>query len=128
VIESVVIAGGGTAGWMTATYLKATFGDRVSVTVVESQRIGAIGVGEATFSTVRHFFDYLGLDERDWMPQCAASYKLGIRFQDWREPGHHFYHPFERLAVADGFTIADWWLHSRPARRFRSSRSAGISS
>lgn len=109
-ISSVVIVGGGTAGWMTATYLKTAFGDRLSVTLVESAQVSTIGVGEATFSTVRHFFDYLGLDEREWMPHCGGSYKLGIRFQDWRHVGHHFYHPFERLRVVDGFNIADWWL------------------
>ncbi|MGW4471911.1 tryptophan halogenase family protein [Nonomuraea sp. NPDC004354] len=117
-INSVVIVGGGTAGWMTATYLKAAFGDRVSVTLVESPRIPTIGVGEATFSTVRHFFDYLGLDERDWMPQCAASYKLAIRFQNWRGDGTHFYHPFERLRVSDGFTLADWHLRLNGAEPF----------
>jgi len=109
-VQSVVIVGGGTAGWMTASYLSATFGDRLGVTLVESGGLGRIGVGEATFSTVRHFFDYLGLDERDWLPKCAGSYKLGIRFQDWREPGHHFYHPFERIRTVDGFSLADWWL------------------
>ncbi|MFD2415753.1 tryptophan halogenase family protein [Amycolatopsis pigmentata] len=109
-IRSVVIVGGGTAGWMSASYLKAAFGDRISVTLVESSRVGNIGVGEATFSTVRHFFDYLGLDERDWMPHCSASYKLAIRFENWRSPGTHFYHPFERQRVADGFTLTEWWL------------------
>jgi flavin-dependent dehydrogenase len=109
-VRDVVIVGGGTAGWMTATYLQAAFGDRVSITLVESERIGTIGVGEATFSTVRYFFDYLGLDERDWMPSCAASYKLAIRFEGWRQPDSHFYHPFERLRTVDGFTLADWWL------------------
>jgi tryptophan halogenase len=109
-VKSVVIVGGGTAGWMTATYLKAAFGGRVSITLVESDRVATIGVGEATFSTVRHFFDYLGLAETEWMPRCAASYKLAIRFENWRRPGHHFYHPFERLRVADGFGLADWWL------------------
>lgn len=108
--RSVVIVGGGTAGWMTATYLQAAFGDRVDITLVESDRVSSIGVGEATFSTVRHFFDYLGLAEEEWMPHCAASYKLAIRFENWRRPGHHFYHPFERLRVADGFSLADWWL------------------
>lgn len=110
-IKSVVIVGGGTSGWMSATYLKAAFGDSVAVTLVESSHVSTIGVGEATFSTVRHFFDYLGLEEHEWMPHCSGSYKLGIRFQDWREQGHHFYHPFERLPVADGFNLADWWLH-----------------
>jgi glycine/D-amino acid oxidase-like deaminating enzyme len=109
-IRSVVIVGGGTAGWMTATYLKAAFGDRVEVTLVESDQVGRIGVGEATFSTVRHFFDYLGLDEADWLPKCAGGYKLGIRFENWSRPGEHFYHPFERLRVVDGFSMADWWL------------------
>lgn len=109
-IKSVVIVGGGTAGWMSATYLQATFGDRVSVTLVESGRVAKIGVGEATFSTVRHFFDYLGLTEEEWMPQCAASYKLAIRFENWRRVGEHFYHPFEHLPVTNGFTLADWWL------------------
>jgi tryptophan halogenase len=109
----VVIVGGGTAGWMSATYLKTAFGDRIDVTLVESDRVPTIGVGEATFSTVRHFFDYLGLDETDWMPHCSASYKLAIRFENWRSPGRHFYHPFERLGTASGFTLADWWQSLR---------------
>ncbi|TDD39859.1 tryptophan halogenase family protein [Saccharopolyspora elongata] len=109
-LRNVVIVGGGTAGWMTATYLKEALGDQISVTLVESARVPTIGVGEATFSTVRHFFDYLGLAERDWMPACHASYKLAIRFENWREPGHVFYHPFERMAKVQGFTMADWWL------------------
>lgn len=120
-INSVVIVGGGTAGWMTASYLKAAFEDRIQVTLVESAQVSRIGVGEATFSTVRHFFDFLGLDERDWLPKAAGGYKLGIRFQDWSTPGEHFYHPFERLRVVDGFNLADWWLElgdrSRPFDR-----------
>ncbi|MBS2965973.1 tryptophan 7-halogenase [Actinocrinis puniceicyclus] len=109
-IRDVVIVGGGTAGWMTASYLKTAFGDRVSVTLVESENIATVGVGEATFSTVRHFFDYLGLDEQEWMPHCSASYKLAIRFQNWRGDGGHFYHPFERLRGSDGFSLAEWRL------------------
>ncbi|MBB5153629.1 tryptophan halogenase family protein [Saccharopolyspora phatthalungensis] len=109
-IRSVVIVGGGTAGWMSAAYLKAAFQDRVPVTLVESQRIATIGVGEATFSTIRHFFEYLDLPEQQWMPHCAASYKLAIRFQDWRGVGHHFYHPFERPRTVNGLSLADWWL------------------
>lgn len=109
-VRNVVIVGGGTAGWMTATYLRTAFGDKLDVTLVESRAVGTIGVGEATFSTIRHFFDYLGLPEEEWMPECEATYKLGIRYENWREQGHYFYHPFERLRLADGFTMADWWL------------------
>lgn len=117
-IRKVVIVGGGTAGWMTASYLTATFGDRISVTLVESKSVPTIGVGEATFSSIRHFFEYLGLGERDWMPECAATYKLAIRFEGWRAPGHYFYHPFERVRVVDGFPITDWWLALRQGERF----------
>ncbi|MFJ3725168.1 tryptophan halogenase family protein [Streptomyces sp. NPDC090045] len=117
-ISRVVIVGGGTAGWMTATYLKAALGDRIHVTLVESENVSTIGVGEATFSTVRHFFEFLGLAEHEWMPECHASYKLAIRFEDWRAKGHHFYHPFERPRSVGGFSLADWWLHLRPGDQY----------
>ncbi|MGK5531045.1 tryptophan halogenase family protein [Streptomyces sp. URMC 129] len=120
-IKTVTIVGGGTAGWMTAAYLKAAFADRLDVTLVESPSVGRIGVGEATFSTVRHFFDYLGLDETAWLPRCDGSYKLGIRFENWCRAGSYFYHPFERLRKVDGFSLGEWWLkigdHSRPFDR-----------
>ncbi|WP_079031930.1 tryptophan halogenase family protein [Streptomyces specialis] len=120
-IKTVTIVGGGTAGWMTAAYLKAAFPDRLDVTLVESPSVGRIGVGEATFSTVRHFFDYLGLDESTWLPRCDGGYKLGIRFENWDRPGGSFYHPFERLRTVDGFSLGEWWLrigdHTRPFDR-----------
>lgn len=109
-VKSVTIVGGGTAGWMTAAYLTASFQGKVSVTLIESAKVSRIGVGEATFSTLRHFFDYLELDEADWLPRCAGGYKLGIRFENWRGDGTHFYHPFERLRSVEGFSLADWWL------------------
>jgi hypothetical protein len=108
--RSALVVGGGTAGWMTATYLKSAFGEAVDVTLVESAAMDTIGVGEATFSTVRHFFDYLGLEESEWMPECSASYKLGIRFENWAGDGTHFYHPFERERVVQGFTLSDWCI------------------
>ncbi|WP_073755302.1 tryptophan halogenase family protein [Streptomyces sp. CB03234] len=117
-MSHVVIVGGGTAGWMTATYLKAAFGERIQVTLVESEQVSTIGVGEATFSTVRHFFRFLGLAEHEWMPECHASYKLAIRFEDWRAEGHYFYHPFERPRTVNGFSLAEWWQHLRPGDRF----------
>ncbi|MGW2377897.1 MULTISPECIES: tryptophan halogenase family protein [Kitasatospora] len=116
--QSVVVLGGGTAGWMASAYLRAAFGNNIDVTVVESRRIGTIGVGEATFSTVRHFFDYLGLSESDWMPECNATYKLAVRLEDWRAPGDVFYHPFERMRIVDGVPLTDWWQRLRPTERF----------
>jgi hypothetical protein len=86
---------------------------------VESEQISKIGVSEATFNTVRHFFDYLGLAEEEWRPHCAASYKLGIRLENWRRAGHYFSHPFQHLRVANGFTLAEWWLQlGDPASSF----------
>jgi tryptophan halogenase len=117
-MKKVVIAGGGTAGWMTASYLQASLGENISITLVESAAISTIGVGEATFSTIRHFFSYIGLKEHEWMPECNATYKLGIRFENWREPGHNFYHPFERPDVINGYPLTEWWLRSRPSEQY----------
>lgn len=117
-LKRAIIVGGGTAGWMTAAYLKAAFADRLDITLVESGTVSTIGVGEATFSDIRHFFEFLGLKEQDWMPACNATYKLAVRFQDWRRKGHHFYHPFEQMRSVNGFPLADWWLHSGVSDRF----------
>ncbi|HET7177632.1 MAG TPA: tryptophan halogenase family protein [Solirubrobacterales bacterium] len=114
--RSIVIVGGGTAGWMTAAYLTRALGKGVQITVVESDRIQTIGVGEATFSTVKLFFDFLGLEEQDWMPSCNAAYKLAIKFVDWTASRRHFYHPFQRYDVVDGFNLAEWWLKLKRGR------------
>ena len=106
----VVIVGGGTAGWMTAAYLAKAFSRDVQIEVVESKTVGRIGVGEATFSTLRLFFEFLDLAESDWMPQCSATYKLAIKFVDWNASRRHFYHPFQRYGVVRGHTTAEWWL------------------
>jgi tryptophan halogenase len=108
-IRKLLIVGGGTSGWMAASYLSRAL-QNVEVTVVESERIGTIGVGEATFSTVKLFFDFLGLRERDWMPHCSAAYKMAIRFVDWTQAKGHFYHPFQRLETAAGVGADRWWL------------------
>jgi flavin-dependent dehydrogenase len=108
--QSVVIVGGGTSGWMTATYMRKALDRSISITVLESPLIKSIGVGEATFSTVKLFFDFLGLAEHEWMPSCNAAYKLAIRFANWRADGRHFYHPFQRYEMVDGYNMAEWWL------------------
>jgi tryptophan 6-halogenase len=117
-VKSVVIVGGGTAGWMTAAYLRAAFGDHITVTLVESKMVPTIGVGEATFSTIRYFFDYLGLSEPEWMPACNATYKLGIKFENWNTCHNSFFHPFEHFPVFSGFTLAEWWMKCGPSSRF----------
>jgi len=109
----IVIAGGGSAGWMTAAYLSKALGHNADITLVESPNIGAVGVGEATFSYIHLFFDFLGLREEDWMAQCNASYKVAIRFVDWNHERRAFYHPFQTLDLVKGRSIAEWWLKLR---------------
>ena len=107
--KSIVIVGGGSSGWMTAAYLRKALSG-VDVTVVEAPHIKTIGVGEATFSTIKLFFDFLGLEEHEWMPSCNATYKLAIKFANWTKAGGHFYHPFQRYEMVDGYNMGEWWL------------------
>ncbi|MET0399060.1 MAG: tryptophan halogenase family protein [Longimicrobiaceae bacterium] len=113
----LLIVGGGTAGWMTASYLSKAFTD-VDITLIESGVVKTVGVGEATFSTLKLFFDFLDLRESDWMPHCSAGYKLAIRFQNWTKEKTHFYHPFQRYETAGGMTAAEWWLKLRNGEPF----------
>ncbi|HEY6324002.1 MAG TPA: tryptophan halogenase family protein [Thermoanaerobaculia bacterium] len=109
-VKQIVIVGGGTAGWMTAAYLNKALDATCNITVVESPSIRTIGVGEATFSTIKLFFDWLDLDESEWMPSCNAAYKMAIKFVNWTAHGGHFYHPFQRYDVVDGVNLGEWWL------------------
>jgi tryptophan halogenase len=98
---------------MTASHLKKAL-PGIDITLVESSNIKTVGVGEATFSTIKLFFDFLGLDESEWMPSCNASYKLAIKFVGWNAEGRHFFHPFQRYEVIDGFNVGEWWLKLKP--------------
>lgn len=92
-----VILGGGSAGWITACLLQHLWGARgTGITVVESPEIGIIGVGEGSTPQLKAMFDMLGIAEKEWMPVCDATYKLGIRFTGWSErPGFEsYFHPF----------------------------------
>src|SRR5690349_11495187 len=104
--KSVVIVGGGTAGWMTAAYLMKA-APSVNVTLIESANIRSVGVREPTFSTIKLFFDFLGLEEQDWMPSCNATYKLASKFRNWRPDGGHFCHPFQRYEMVDGYNMGE---------------------
>jgi tryptophan halogenase len=93
--KRVVIVGGGTAGWMTALALGRMAPPHApAVTLVESPEIGIVGVGEATLPTIRHYNAWTGVDERAFVRETQATFKLGIEFRDWREAGHNFFHAF----------------------------------
>jgi tryptophan halogenase len=116
-IKKVVIVGGGTAGWLTALFISRALNrevqDRVSVVLVESSDIAPVGVGEATVPTLRRTFQGLGLDEKEWMAACNASFKLAINFAGWSNgpaPGS-YWHPFaEQIPMVEGLPVWHAWL------------------
>ncbi len=94
---NIVILGGGTAGWMAANYMIHQWADKnINITLVESPDIGIVGVGEGSTPSLKNFFDDVGITESEWMPQCNATYKVGIRFDGWSSvKGFESYnHPF----------------------------------
>ncbi|WP_421731260.1 tryptophan halogenase family protein [Brevundimonas sp.] len=114
-IRSIVIVGGGTAGWMTAAALVQHFRKApVTITVVESSEIGTIGVGEATIPTIRRFYAQLGMTDAEVMQATQATCKLGIRFVDWSGPGSDFIHPFGLYGQElKGIGFHHYWMRLR---------------
>ena len=119
--HNVLIVGGGTAGWLTACFLAKTLGARgaaggVGITLVESPEIGIIGVGEGTFPSIRGTLAAIGLDEARFVRECHATFKQGIRFENWVRPkgasgADHYFHPFSHPSQRPGAPeLLPYWL------------------
>ena len=110
-IKSVLIVGGGTAGWMTAAAMSRLIDTRqIAITLVESDTIGTVGVGEATIPHIRHFNDLLGFKEDDFVRETNATFKLGIEFNNWGHVGESYFHSFGRYGVAmNGLQFWHYW-------------------
>ncbi|MCW5580879.1 MAG: tryptophan 7-halogenase, partial [Luteimonas sp.] len=115
-VRRVVIAGGGTAGWMAAAAVSKLLGKALDITLVESEEIGTVGVGEATIPTLLSFHRMLGIGEQEFMAAVQGTIKLGISFENWLDVGHRYIHSF-------GFSGTDretagfqhFWLRGREA-------------
>jgi tryptophan halogenase len=110
-LRSVVIVGGGSAGWMTAAALSKSFGQRLQVTLVESEEIGIIGVGESTVPHLREFNRLLEIDEGEFVRQTQGTFKLGIHFVDWARLGDRYVHGFGTIGRDLGLLpFHQYWL------------------
>ena len=92
-INKIVIVGGGSSGWMTAAALCKNFPE-INLTLIESKDIKTMGVGESTLAQFNHYLGLIGLKDEDWMKECDATYKVSIKFTDFREIGTVFHYPF----------------------------------
>src|SRR6185437_2187666 len=114
-LEKIVVVGCGTAGWITAAVLARFLRQRrTSIELIESEDIGIVGVGEATVPVIRALNGLLGIDEREFLAQTQATYKLGVEFRDWARVGNVHFHFFGDFGdVIDGIAPHHHWLKLR---------------
>ena len=111
-IKQIVIVGGGSAGWMTAAALSSMLpAHAVRISLVESEQIGTIGVGEATIPDIINFNAMLGIPEAEFLKATNGTFKLGIKFVNWGRLGEDYLHPFgPHGADMNGIDFHQFWL------------------
>jgi tryptophan 7-halogenase len=119
-IKSVVIVGGGTAGWMAASALAKSFAGALGVRLIESEEIGIIGVGESTVPHLTAFNKLLEIDEAEFVRQTQGTFKLGIQFVDWARIGDSYFHSFGTLGRDLGLLpFHQYWIKASRAGKAR---------
>lgn len=110
----VVVAGGGTSGWLAAAAIKQQLGGSIELTLVESSDIGTVGVGEATIPPMKTFHRLLRIDESEFMRATNATFKLGVQFEHWKELGEKYFHSFGTTGKDTLITeFVHFWLRGR---------------
>ena len=113
-IKRILIAGGGSSGWMTAALLARLFQGLYEIVLVESDAIGTIGVGEATIPAIKKYNELLGLDENAFMASTQATFKMGIQFVDWWRKGESYIHGFGVIGQnLEWLRCHQYWLKAR---------------
>jgi tryptophan halogenase len=109
-----VIAGGGTAGWIAAATLARFLGNAASITLVESDEIGTVGVGEATIPQIHNLLIGLGIDQAEFLARTNGTFKLGIEFAGWASQGESYIHSFGYTGRGVGLIpFRQLWLRGR---------------
>jgi tryptophan halogenase len=122
-ISTIVIVGGGTAGWMAATALSAVLGGRYTIKLVESDDIGIIGVGEATIPMIQRFNKVVGIDENDFLKATQGTFKLGIEFVNWGTVGQRYIHGFGK--IGQGLWMVDFEQYGLKLRQAGKAAALG---
>ncbi|MEL7541966.1 MAG: tryptophan halogenase family protein [Pseudomonadota bacterium] len=113
-IETVIIVGGGTAGWIAAASMARLLGPAIKITLIESEAIGTVGVGEATIPQIRRLNGVLGLDEDEFLRETRGTFKLGIEFNNWGHVGESYLHTFGDAGInLASLHFHHYWLRSR---------------
>lgn len=113
-IRTILIVGGGSSGWMAAAALSNALRGDIKITLIESEDIGTVGVGEATIPPIKLFNQQLGINEAEFLKNTQGTYKLGIDFINWGKEKHRYFHPFGQYATDfDRVPLHQYWLREK---------------